>query len=215
MYSIQPSVVIEHVTSDAVQLIERAGRTCYKSGDRISAYSATQFVRMLIRRGHESVLEHATMTVRCITDRGISHELVRHRLASFCQESTRYCNYGKGGQVAFVCPHWLATGTETEIALWNKACQESEQHYLELLRLGRPPEDARGALNVWTKTEVVITANLREWRLILKQRTAEAAHPDMRRLMRPLLGSLSNATLAPVFDDIVGGLEGTSILRPL
>ena len=183
--------------------IEKAGRTCYKSEDRITAESAEAFIRKLIERGHESVLEHESITVRFICDRGISHEIVRHRIASFSQESTRYCNYSNDrfrNNITFIKPCFLDEGTGG-YKLWKQAMFIAEKEYFELLNLGCTPQEARSVLPNSTKTEVVMTANLREWRHFLKLRTAKAAHPQMRELTVPLLHELQER-IPVVFDDI-------------
>lgn len=183
--------------------IEKAGRTCYKSEDRITAESAKVFVRTLIERGHESVLEHASITVRFVCDRGISHEIVRHRLASYSQESTRYCNYGNdrfGNQITFIKPCFLEEGTGG-YKLWKQAMFIAEKEYFELLNWGCTLQGARSVLPNSVKTEIVMTANLREWRHFLKLRTATAAHPQMRELTVPLLKELQER-IPVVFDDI-------------
>lgn len=189
--------------AEMLKRIEKAGRTCYKSEDRITAESAEAFVRKLIERGHKSVLEHESITVRFICDRGISHEIVRHRLASYSQESTRYCNYSGnrfGNQITFIKPCFLEEGTGG-YKLWKQAMFVAEKEYFELLSWGCTPQEARSVLPNSTKTEVVMTANLREWRHFLKLRTAKAAHPQMRELTVPLLHELQER-ISVVFDDI-------------
>lgn len=194
--------------------IESAGRTCYKSEERITSESAGPFVRSIIQRGHESVLEHQSLSVRFVCDRGVSHELVRHRIASFSQESTRYVNYGKKG-IEFVIPPWITdigpgeAKTEQDLpltfyatGLWLMSVLHAEQTYNSLLVAGWKPEQARSVLPNSLKTEIVVTANLREWRHILRLRTSKAAHPQMRELMQPLLARLAS-DLPEVFGDIV------------
>lgn len=205
MKIIEASYSIETPIDGAEMLkrIEKAGRTCYKSEDRITAESAENFVRMLIERGHESVLEHASITVRFVCDRGISHEIVRHRLASYSQESTRYCNYSGdkfGSELTFIKPCFLKEGTGG-YKLWKQAMFVAEKEYFELLNWGCTPQEARSVLPNSTKTEIIMTANLREWRHFLKLRTAKAAHPQMRELTVPLLKELQ-AWIPVVFDDI-------------
>jgi thymidylate synthase (FAD) len=175
-----------------LSLVERAGRTCYKSEERIGPGTAEKFVRMVIDRGHESVLEHASITVLFVIDRGVSHELVRHRLCAFSQESTRYCNYGKT-DVTFVLPSFWAPKDPTdasrwkeEYIVWKSAMQAAEKAYLDLLAMGAKPEEARTVLPNSLKTEIVVTANLREWRHILKLRASPKAHPQMQQVMRGL-----------------------------
>ena len=182
--------------AEILKRIEKAGRTCYKSEDRITEESATAFVRMLIERGHESVLEHESITVRFICDRGISHEIVRHRLASYSQESQRYVRYN--GDIEFINPH-MPNAKAHEA--WQELCERAEETYKELLSYGVQPQQARSVLPSSIKTEVVMTANLREWRHFLKLRTAKAAHPQMRELTVPLLKELQER-IPVVFDDI-------------
>lgn len=189
--------------AEILKSIEKAGRTCYKSEDLITTESAEAFVRMLIQRGHESVLEHESITVRFICDRSISHEIVRHRLASFSQESTRYCNYsgdrfGRGLTVIKPCFLKEETGA---YAAWLTAMHLANIAYSDMLAEGCTPQEARSVLPNSTKTEIVMTANLREWRHFLKLRTAKAAHPQMRELTVPLLKELQKQ-IPVVFDDI-------------
>ena len=157
----------------------------------------------IIKRGHEAVLEHASVTVKFTVDRGVSHEIVRHRLAAYCQESTRYCNYSKDGfgrQVTFIQPHFLDRGTRGW-ELWVLACEQAEKAYFDLLNWGCSPQEARAVLPNSLKTEVVMTANLREWRHFFKLRTAPAAHPQMREVTIPLLRRMQEL-IPVVFDDI-------------
>ena len=189
--------------AEMLKRIEKAGRTCYKSEDRITAESAEAFIRKLIERGHESVLEHASITVRFVCDRGVSHEIVRHRLASYSQESTRYCNYSGdrfGRELTFIKPCFWE---EWRLAYkqWSLAVSFAEKEYFALLDCGCTPQQARSVLPNSIKTEVVMTANLREWRHFLKLRTAKAAHPQMRELTVPLLHELQER-IPVVFDDI-------------
>lgn len=169
--------------------IERAGRTCYKSEDRITHGSAERFVRMLLERGHESVIEHESMTVRFVCDRGVSHELVRHRLASFSQESTRYCCYAHAGELCFIRQPFWEDGSK-RWDLWHNALRIAEATYLALIDGGAKPEEARSVLPNSLKTEIVVTANIREWRHIFKLRCSPKAHPQMRQMMAPLLSEV-------------------------
>ena len=183
--------------------IEKAGRTCYKSEDRITEESAKSFVQKLIERGHESVLEHESITVRFICDRGISHEIVRHRLANFSQESTRYCNYSNdrfGSELTFIKPCFFKE-KKGAYCSWYNSMDFAECAYFDMLDDGCTPQEARSVLPNSTKTEIVMTANLREWRHFLKLRTAKAAHPQMRELTVPLLKELQER-IPVVFDDI-------------
>lgn len=186
-----------------LESIERCGRICYKSEDRITADSALNFARMIIRSGHESVLEHEKITVVIICDRGVTHEIVRHRIASYSQESTRYCNYSKdrfGGEITFIRPFFWNEDDE-RYALWKKTMADIESAYFSLISMGAKPEEARSVLPNSVKTEIAVTMNLREWRHFLKLRTAAAAHPQMREVAVPILDSFKE--LIPViFDDI-------------
>ena len=194
--------------------IEKAGRTCYKSEDKITDDSALSFIKMIVKRGHESVLEHCSFSVRFICDRGVSHELVRHRIASFSQESTRYVGYGDA--IEFIIPSWMGLEpcqfdmqqgfnntfkVERRIE-WIKAMENSARHYYTLLKECEwRPEQARSVLPNSLKTEIVVTANLREWRHIFKLRKSMAAHPDMRAMMEPLWIKVSGM-IPGVFDDL-------------
>lgn len=177
------------------QLIELAGRTAYKSEGKTTNDSAEAFVRKIIKLGHESVLEHVSITVKFVTDRGVTHELVRHRLCSYTQESTRYCNYSKLG-IAFIQPVDFDLNDEDKELL-----KQIEEHYSKKLSQGYTPQQARYFLINGLKTEIVHTANIREWRHILNLRTAKNAHPQMRALMIALLIELRDA-LPACFNDI-------------
>ncbi|MBU2685705.1 MAG: FAD-dependent thymidylate synthase [Gammaproteobacteria bacterium] len=199
-----------------LNLIEMAGRICYKSEDKMTDESSEKFVKMVTERGHHSVIEHSAMTVKFICDRGVTHELVRHRLCAFSQESTRYCNY-KGG-VTFVIPPWISIeegeynkeelfeSNDQEFGdsktLWLNAMLMAERTYIDLIETDKwSPQQARSVLPNSLKTEIVVTANFREWRHILTLRCSKAAHPQMRELMIPLLEECKN--LIPViFNDI-------------
>ena len=194
---------------DMLARIEKAGRTCYKSEYKMTPDSSKKFVKGLIDKGHESVLEHEKITVRIICPRSISHELVRHRIASFSMESSRFCDYSKnrfGNELTFICPslgfNWDPITTGLYI-IWEDSMKQVEQNYFELIAYGATPQEAATVLPNSLKTELVITANIREWRTILKQRTTKAAHPQMREIMIPLLKEFQHKF--PVFfDDIIG-----------
>ena len=189
--------------AEILKRIEKAGRTCYKSEDRITDESAKAFVRKLIERWHESVLEHESITVRFVCDRGVSHEIVRHRLASYSQESTRYCNYSGdrfGNELTFIEPCFFKE-KKGAYCSWYNSMDFAECAYFDMLDDGCTPQEARAVLPNSTKTEIVMTANLREWRHFLKLRTAKAAHPQMRELTVPLLHELQER-IPVVFDDI-------------
>lgn len=178
--------------------IEQIARVCYKSEDKITPDSKYKFVQMLLDKEHMAMLEHNMMSVKFITDRGISHELVRHRLASFAQESTRYVNYKEGIQV--ICP-FESDADEDLYEAWYNSAYFAEKMYAKLVMNGVTPQIARSVLPNCLKTEIVITANWREWRHIFKLRTASTAHPQMQSLMKPLLEEIQNI-IPLVFDDI-------------
>ena len=181
---------------DLLQDIERIGRVCYKSEHRITSSSAAPFVRNIIERGHESVLEHISITVRFVTDRAIANELVRHRIAAYSQESTRYCNYKD--KIEFIYPKNVS---DKQLQLIMEACACAATTYQALIADGATPEVARDVLPLCTKTELIATYNMREWRHILRLRTDKASHPKMRELMQTLLQFFQG--LVPIiFDDI-------------
>ena len=189
--------------------IEQAGRVCYKSEDNITDESAVKFAQNIIKRGHEAVLEHCSFTVKFIVDRGVSHEIVRHRVASYCQESTRYCNYSKdkfGNEITVIRPcFWREDEDENKehvkFAVWKRSMAEAESAYFELLKMGATPQEARAILPNSLKTEVVMTANIREWRHFFKLRTSSSAHPQMREVAIPLLKECQEK-IPVLFDDI-------------
>jgi thymidylate synthase (FAD) len=210
MRLIKPSAEILSITPNALKLIEAAGRTCYRSEDKITITSAGNFVAMILKRGHDSVLEHASATVRFICDRGVSHEIVRHRIASYSQESTRYCDYN-GGHIEFIIPPWcdISTGiydndsiVRKDNFMWIHAMLTAEGCYKSLRADGWKPEQARSVLPNSLKTEIVMTANLREWRHFFKLRTAPAAHPQMVEITVPLLIEFQKQ-IPIIFDDIL------------
>ena len=183
--------------------LELIGRVCYKSEDRITADSAANFIGILIKNGHESVIEHEKMTVKVVCDRGVSHEIVRHRLASYSQESTRYCNYNKekfGGELTFIRPFFW-DGDPQKYALWEQTMARIENAYIQLIGMGATPDEVRAVLPNCLKTELVMTMNLREWRHFFALRTSPKAHPQMRELTGPMLKAFREA-VPVIFDDI-------------
>lgn len=183
---------------------ELAARTCYKSEDRIKDGSAEELIKRLISSNHASVLEHNSISVRFICDRGVSHELVRHRLCSFSQESTRYCNYSGekfGKELTFIRPVFWVPG-EIPYDIWELSMQQAQSFYLDLLKEGASPQEARSVLPNSLKTDIVVTANIRQWRTMFEQRCAPAAHPQMRQVMIPLLGQLIKS-FGVFFDDLL------------
>ena len=187
-----------------IKHIERAGRVCYKSESRISDNSAEKFISNILKSGHESVIEHAGATFKIICDRGVTHEIVRHRIASYSQESTRYCDYTNdekfGGELTFIKPCFWTEGDEN-FALWKDAMQKIEDTYLAMRKNGARPEEARSILPNSLKTEIFVTMNFREWRHFLKLRTAKRAHPQMREISLQIYKIL-NEKIPVLFSDI-------------
>ena len=197
--------------------IEKIGRVCYKSEGKITedGESAKKFVKMLIDRGHEAMIEHSSLSVKFVVDRGVSHELVRHRIASFAQESTRYVNYSleKFGNEINVID--IRNGVDLDNKMknmdsdtisaimgeWCLAMEDAEKHYMKMIELGATPQIARSVLPNSTKTEITITADYREWRNFFKLRVPNTAHPQMREVTIPLLKELKRR-LPIIFDDI-------------
>jgi len=189
--------------------IEIAGRTCYKSEDKITPDSAAGFIRGIIKSGHHSVIEHMNLTVRFVCDRAVSHEIVRHRLAAYSQESTRYANYSKdkfGNEITVIRPFFWDKDSQA-YKDWLSAMEYCEKIYMKLINEGAKPEQARSVLPNSLKTEIVMTANLREWRHVINLRCSKPAHPQIRELMLPLLGELHSRILV-VFDDLYEKYEG-------
>ena len=193
MITVNPSVeFIDAPDYETVlKKIERIGRVCYKSEDKIGEDTAEGFIRGIIKRGHESVIEHQSITVKVICDRGVTHEIVRHRIASYSQESTRYCNYASekhGSHITVVDPctgfGWDLNNEndEAKYLVWWKAMADADGHYQDLLKLGAKPEEARSVLPNSLKTELVMTMNLREWRHFIRLRGSRAAHPQIAEI---------------------------------
>lgn len=197
---------VEKINGEEIlKRIEVVGRVCYKSENKISAGSEMLFIKNIIENGHESVLEHEKITVRVICDRGVSHEIVRHRIASYSQESTRYCNYSKEkfrNEIAVIRPCFWNDDSE-EFTIWKNAMEQAEKSYFRLIENGASPQEARSVLPNSLKTEIVITMNIREWRHFFKLRTSEKAHPQMREIAIMMLEGFRNE-IAVVFDDIAG-----------
>lgn len=188
---------------EILKKIERVARVCYKSEDKITDGSAEKMVRALVKRGHEAMLEHFSFSVKFIVDRGVSHEIVRHRVASFAQESTRYCNYGHEGEITIIKPVYFTDCGEA-YNIWREACVVAEIKYLEMLAYGFSPQEARAVLPNSLKTEVVMTANLREWRHFFSLRACGSTgkpHPQMLEVAVPLLKEVKSL-IPVVFDDL-------------
>jgi thymidylate synthase (FAD) len=218
MRLIKPSIEFIWATENPLKVIEKAGRTCYKSEDRITNESAERFVKMLIDNGHEAMIEHASASYRFICDRGVTHEIVRHRLFSFAQESTRYCSYKE--TVAFIIPPWLAEIQQGEFSddelssnnsspssdepsqIWLQNMLQQEQVYHQLLQSGWHPQQARSVLPNSLKTEIVITGNLRQWRQFFKLRCDKSAHPQIREVAYMALEDIKTR-IPIVFDSFI------------
>ena len=174
---------------DILHLLELAGRTCYKSEDKCTEESAGPFVSRICNvNKHESVIEHAGMSVMFICDRGITHELVRHRLCAFSQESTRYCNYSKdrfGQEITVIKPLFFPESSPL-YDLWFASCEAAESAYFAMLSAGASPQQARSVLPNSLKSQIIVTANLRQWAHIFRLRDSDKAHPQMVEIMRPL-----------------------------
>lgn len=189
-------IISDNNYEDMLKKIEKIGRVCYKSEDKINDGTAEKFIKGIIKRGHESVIEHESISVRFICDRGVSHEIVRHRIASYSQESTRYCNYANekyGEQITCID---ISTGFKYDLnnekdrekyAIWLKAMENAEKSYFEMMELGASPQEARSVLPNSLKTEIVATMNIRAWRNFFKLRTAKSAHPQFREVACMLL----------------------------
>jgi thymidylate synthase (FAD) len=205
MKIIEPSFeILTSIDGDGLlKQIELAARTCYKSEDKITYDSARRLVGQLLKSGHHSVIEHSSITVRFTCDRGVSHELVRHRLAAFSQESTRYANYAKdkfGSEITVIRPFfWDEAGVAYQI--WHEAMLAAEKAYLTLIEGGAQPQQARSVLPNSLKTEVVMTCNIREWRHVLNLRCSAASHPQIRQVMLPLLKAF-HEKIPVLFDDL-------------
>ena len=193
MKIIQPEIEIIDMDEypRIIKKIERIGRVCYKSENNISDESAERFIQNILKRGHESVIEHESVTVRMTCDRGITHEIVRHRIASYSQESTRYCNYSNdkfGNEITVID---LASGFQYDLnnekdrakyEVWTEAMENAEKSYFKMIELGATPQEARSLLPNSLKTEIVITMNLRAWRNFFRLRCDSHAHPQMREV---------------------------------
>ena len=210
--------LIDHNSQVALQKCELAARNCYKSEDKIGEGTAERLIRSCIKRGHESVIEHASVTFRLICDRGVTHELVRHRMASYSQESTRYVNYDKR-EMEFVRPAWyydkvvenveFLSMTDEQRKYWclwsamNAAACEAEENYECMISAGATPQEARAVLPNMLKTDIVVTMNMREVRHFIKLRASAAAHPDIRILAKELLNQLIAAGYGVFLEDLV------------
>lgn len=204
MRIIKPFVVVPNTYSaDILKNIEKYGRICYKSEGNVTDESYKRFIGNRLKEGHESILEHEKVTVKFCCDRGISHEIVRHRIAAYSQESTRYCNYSQGrfgSEITVIKPFFFEEGSEN-YETWKKACEHAEKSYFELTKGGASAQEARSILPNSLKTEIIVTYNLREWRHFFRLRADKAAHPQMRQLVIPLLEVFKNM-FYPIYEDI-------------
>lgn len=210
-------ILTETTYSSMLNRLERIGRVCYKSEDKIKVDSAENFIRGIIKRGHESVIEHESITVKVVCDRGVSHEIVRHRIASYSQESTRYCNYteGKfGGEITVIDPETAFSWDINSITdyrkylVWQRAMEYAEKSYAELIALGAKPEEARTVLPNSLKTEIVMTMNLREWRHFIRLRGSRAAHPQIAEITAQIRDEFVKRY--PVFFEDLEGSNGNA-----
>jgi len=202
MKILKPSVELLWVTPDPETQIEKAGRTCYKSTSDFTLTSSREFCTRMVNSGHHAMIEHASASFRITTDRGISHEIVRHRLASYAQESTRYCNYSKekfGGELTFIEPPDLDWWTKQA---WMNSCEVAEKEYLEIISRGFSPQIARSVLPTCLKTELVMTCNFREWRHFITLRSSKAAHPQIRPIALAILRMLVKQAPS-IFEDLI------------
>lgn len=195
-------VIEDEVNGERIlKALEKYGRTCYKSETKITVDSAKKLIANILKNQHESVIEHEKVTVRVICDRGVTHEIVRHRIGSYSQESTRYCDYSKAGEILVIEPIFWKTD-DPKYLIWKTTMEYLEARYNELIGLGATPQEARSVLPNSLKTEIVITFNLREWRHFFKLRCSKKAHPQMREVAVPLLAEFKK--LIPIiFDDII------------
>ena len=199
MKLIEQSHSIISLPDNLLSTIEEAGRTCYKSEDKITPDSAEKFVKTLIKSGHHAMIEFGDIIVRCITDRGVTHEIVRHRLCSFAQESTRYVKYDNN--MEFIIPVWFPTSSTDQQVLFRNSLVMAEESYKYLRNSGWRAEQARQVLPNALKTEIVIKANIREWRHMMTLRTSPKAHPQIRALFKDILDNFK-VQIPVVFEDL-------------
>jgi len=191
--------IVDRINGQKIlEKLERIGRISHKSEEKISKGSAEKFIKKLLQLKHESVLEHEKITVKIVCDRGISHEIVRHRIASYTQESTRYCAYK---ELEIILPQEIKDNKEAK-KLFLESIKQIEKNYLELLSLGIKPEIARNILPHALKTELYCTFNLREWRHIFELRCSENAHPQIRRIFLKIL-KIFQKKIPVIFDDFI------------
>lgn len=214
MKIVKPYIEIIDMADYAAVLkkIEQIGRVCYKSEDKITDHSAERFIASILSRGHESVIEHESISVKVVCDRGVTHEIVRHRVASYSQESTRYCNYAKDKFQNQISVIDLSTGFRYDLndpadsrkyQIWCEAMECAEKYYFQMLEAGASPQEARSILPNSLKSELVMTMNLREWRHFLRLRLSSAAHPQIREIAEMIL-QVFQEKLPVFFQDMEG-----------
>lgn len=206
MKIVKPSYEILSDISDnnILKFIEKVARTCYKSEDHIKEGSAEKLVKMLVERGHTAMIEHFSISVKFVVNRGVTHELVRHRMASYAQESTRYCNYNKGkfgNEITVVEPYWYENASDNAKKKWLNGMENIEKTYIDLIEEGQTAQAARSVLPIGIKSEIICTANLREWVHIFDLRCSSAAHPDIRNIMLLLLKEMQKR-IPIIFDKV-------------
>lgn len=200
------NIISTEPAADILARIERATRTCYRSEDKIAPGTAEKLIRGCLQRGHESVIEHGSLTFEIVCDRGVSHELVRHRLASYSQESTRYCAYNKdkfGGELTFIKPYWIEEeGHNYEIDAIDAATKVIEAEYLAMLNNGVAPDIARAILPNCLATKIIVTMNMRELRHFIKLRSTKYAHGDIRIIAHKMYQAIKDYGLGVFVEDI-------------
>lgn len=206
MKLIKPKVeILDNINGEEViNKIAKVARTCYKSEDASTAEKDKKLVENLVKSGHEAMIEFFDITVKFTCDRAIANEIVRHRIASYAQESTRYCNYSKdkfNNELTFIKPIWYDSLGITHKQDFEIALERCEDDYLEFIKQGWTPQQARAVLPLALKTEINMKTNLREWRHFFKLRCSTAAHPDIRVLALDLLEQMHNQ-IPIIFDDI-------------
>ena len=209
MKTVKPSYdIIDDIKNiDFLKRIELIARTCYKSEDKIKEGSAERLVKSLLLHNppHLAMIEHGQrISVKFTANRGFSHEIVRMRLASFAQESTRYVNYSKdkfGNEITVCLPQYIHDLKWSDKCIVLDAWEKAENYYMALIKSGVKAQIARDVLPIGIKTDIVVTSNITHWRHIFKLRVDKAAHPIMHELMRPLLKEFQD-NIPILFDDI-------------
>ncbi len=201
----KPEVLVpaEQFDGAVMRRLERYARVCYKSEEKMAPQGNPAFLKSKVKMGHESIIEHEKITLMFVVDRGITHEIVRHRIAAYSQESTRYCNYSQdkyGREITVIEPYFFLNDPDS-YKLWLNSCQTAENTYMAMLDAGRSAQEARSVLPTCLKTEIVVTYNMREWRHFFRLRCDAAAHPQMRQAAIPLL-LLFQEKFPDLYDDI-------------